>query len=111
MQENCETRETAELPVEIPVEILNVPNMLCSPIASLSEAEIRPMQTPLQPSEREMLYEEINNLRAERDAVLEKVEFLEKIVDSSSLSASSVEGNNEACKNLTGLSWNVFLKL
>lgn len=115
VQENCETRETAELPVELPVEtpveIPNVPNILCSPIASLAEAEIRPMQTPLQPSEREMLYDEINNLRAERDAALEKVEFLEKLVDSSSLSASSVEGNNEACKNLTGLSWNVFLKL
>lgn len=85
--------------------------MPCSPLSLLSETEIRPLQTPLQPSEREMLYEEINNLRAERDTALEKIKELEKLVNASTLSPSSVEGNNDACKNLTGLSWDIFLKL
>ncbi|KAJ8306052.1 hypothetical protein KUTeg_016597 [Tegillarca granosa] len=94
--------------LEIPDISENVP---CSPLSLLSETEIRPLQTPLQPSEREMLYEEINNLRAERDTALEKIKELEKLVNASTLSPSSVEGNNDACKNLTGLSWDIFLKL
>ena len=70
-----------------------------------------PMQTPVTTSEREKLYTELNNVRRERDEALQKIELLEKLVNASSLTSVAVEGNNEQCKMLTGLSWDVFLKL
>ena len=70
-----------------------------------------PMQTPMTASEREMLYTELSNVRRERDEALQKIESLEKLVNVSSLSSSAVEGNNEQCKMLTGVSWDVFIKL
>lgn len=70
-----------------------------------------PMQAPLTPSEREMLYTELNNVRRERDEALQRIESLEKLVNASSLTSTAVEGNNEQCKMLTGVSWDVFIKI
>ncbi|XP_021362625.1 uncharacterized protein LOC110456301 [Mizuhopecten yessoensis] len=70
-----------------------------------------PMQRSMEPSEREMLYTEIDNLRHERDEALEQVKSLEQLISASSLSSGSVEGNDNACKNMIGISWGTFLKL
>ena len=70
-----------------------------------------PMQAPIAPSEREMLYTELNNVRRERDEALQRIELLEKLVNASSLTSTAVEGNNEQCKMLTGVSWDVFIKI
>ena len=80
---------------------------------SSDQRPTRQVDKPLLESERRQLYEEINNLRKERDAALAKVAmaFLEEIVNTSTLSASSVEGNNEACQMMTGISCDVFWKL
>ncbi|XP_013408902.1 uncharacterized protein LOC106172655 [Lingula anatina] len=74
--------------------------------------EARGFSKSLEESEREMFLLEISNLREERDNALAKVAVLESMMNgSSTLSSVSVEGNDEACKMLTGLSWNYFLKL
>lgn len=70
-----------------------------------------PMQRPLETSEREMLYMEINNLRRERDEAREEVKSLEKLISASSLSSESVNGNDDLCRNMIGISWGAFLKI
>ena len=69
------------------------------------------MNRPMEPSEREMLYAEIDNLRHERDEALARVASLEKLVNRERLSSSSVENDDEACKMMTGISWGTFLHL
>ncbi|XP_033748592.1 uncharacterized protein LOC117333414 [Pecten maximus] len=77
---------------------------------NVSEFET-PMQRAMEPSEREMLYAEISNLRHERDQALDQVKSLEKLLSASSLSSESVAGNDDACKNMIGISWGAFLKI
>ncbi len=69
------------------------------------------LQQPVTDSEREILHAEITNLRKDRDNALEKVASYGKLINSSNLVSSSVEGNNEACKMMTGISWDVFMKV
>ncbi|XP_013380445.1 uncharacterized protein LOC106151628 [Lingula anatina] len=69
------------------------------------------IKTPLEMTEREQLYEEISSLRHERDEALSRIASLEKLLTLTALSTSSVEGNDEACKMMTGLSWSVFMCL
>lgn len=77
----------------------------------MDASSVPPMDKPLRGSERQQLYEEMNNLRKERDEARAKVVSLEEKLKTSNLSASSVEGNDEACKTMTGISWEVFMKL
>ena len=91
---------------ETPHQIVN--EMPENATARLTET---PMQVPMTPSEREMLYTELRNVRRERDEALQKIESLQKLINASSLTSTAVEGNNERCKMLTGVSWDVFLKI
>ena len=65
----------------------------------------------MSPGEREMIYQELDNLRRERDEAQLKLELTEKKLLTSNLSANAVENDSEKCKMMTGLSWGVFLKL
>lgn len=78
---------------------------------NLTELPTTPIQTPLHISEREMLYTEMDNLRKERDEAFSKFTGMETLISAGNLSSASVEGNNEACKMLTGVSWCVFLQI
>jgi hypothetical protein len=73
--------------------------------------QLMPMKQPLEKSEREMLYVEIENIRKERDDALQKISSLETIICATFLSSVSVEGNDDACQSMTGISWEVFLQL
>ncbi|XP_072043471.1 uncharacterized protein [Amphiura filiformis] len=80
-----------------------VPNSSSTTSANIS------MATPVSDAERKSLYNEMNALRAERDDALKRLEEVEERLRKASLTAGSVEGNDEACKQNTGLSWVVFL--
>ncbi|KAK3579590.1 hypothetical protein CHS0354_017699 [Potamilus streckersoni] len=78
-------------------------------IETISTApHMMPMKQPLEESEREMLYMEIENLRKERDDAQKKISGMEQVISATSLSSDSVEGNNDACQMMTGISWDVF---
>ena len=68
-----------------------------------------------QPIEEEVMTQqdrmalEIINLRAERDAAIDRAKHAEDLLLSSQLSPLSVEGNDEKCVSMTGLSWEVLL--
>lgn len=70
-----------------------------------------PLHQPMQPSEREQLYMELDNVRRERDQALAEVSRLSTLIKDSTLSSSSIEGDNEKCKMMTGISSDVFDKL
>ena len=67
------------------------------------------MATPVSLSEREMLYKEMDALRAERDAAVKDLKDTNEKLRKASLTARSVEGNDTQCKQNTGLSWAAFL--
>ena len=56
-----------------------------------------------------MLYEEMDNLRKEKQTLKEEVDQLKKTVDNVKLSSRIIEENNEKCKFYTGVTWSVFL--
>ena len=91
---------------ETPHQIVN--EMPENATARLTET---PMQVPMTPSEREMLYTELRNVRRERDEALQKIESLQKLINASSLTSTAVEGNNERCKMLTVCPGMYFLKI
>ncbi|XP_033103434.1 uncharacterized protein LOC117106190, partial [Anneissia japonica] len=65
--------------------------------------------TPLTEREKTMMFNEMDALRAERDAALSKLKETEEKLEKASFTASSVRGNDVKCKCSTGLSWTVFL--
>jgi hypothetical protein len=67
------------------------------------------ISTPVSDIERKMLYREMDALREERDAALKRVKETEEKLKKASLTAGSVENNDERCKQNTGLSWIVFI--
>nr|XP_022308967.1 uncharacterized protein LOC111114789 [Crassostrea virginica]XP_022310818.1 uncharacterized protein LOC111116122 [Crassostrea virginica] len=77
------------------------------------QMKTRPVDPSLEKSdhEREMLFDEIENLICEKNEVLERVKILEKLMSVSSLHSDSVEGNDERCKMMTGITWGVFIHL
>ena len=77
------------------------------------QMETHPVDPSLEESdhEREMLFDEIENLICEKNEVLERVKILEKLMSVSSLHSDSVEGNDERCKMMTGITWGVFIHL
>ncbi|XP_057673162.1 THAP domain-containing protein 11-like [Corythoichthys intestinalis] len=70
-----------------------------------------PMSKPLSSTERAQLYEEIQNLRAERDGALQRVAYLEKLLKETSMYSESVEGDDEKCQMMTGINWTTFMKI
>ncbi|KAK7882826.1 hypothetical protein WMY93_029000 [Mugilogobius chulae] len=60
------------------------------------QTETLPMQHPIEKSVREMLHDEIANLRREKDEILERVAALEKQVQSSVLRKGAVSVHNGA---------------
>ncbi|XP_054764741.2 uncharacterized protein LOC129271400 [Lytechinus pictus] len=68
-------------------------------------------QAPLQPTERESSILEMEALRRERDEARIKVQGLEDSLLASNLSSKSVENDDKKCKNMTGLSWCVFMQV
>ncbi|XP_034061597.1 uncharacterized protein LOC117539508 isoform X1 [Gymnodraco acuticeps] len=73
------------------------------PESPTSEAPI-----PLQELERKQLYEELYNLRRERDeAMKERAEAIREL-ETLKMSVNTVRENDTKCKVMTGLSWTVF---
>ena len=70
-----------------------------------------PPEKPLSTQERKHLYDEIDNLRKERDEALKRVATLEKLLQQRSMSSDSVRDNDDKCQMMTGIKWVVFLKL
>ncbi|XP_057701020.1 uncharacterized protein LOC130921317 [Corythoichthys intestinalis] len=66
---------------------------------------------PMSTTERAQLYEEIQNLRTERDNALQRVAYLEKLLKETNMCSESVEGNEEKCQMMTGIKWATFMKI
>ncbi|XP_074528919.1 uncharacterized protein LOC141798016 [Halichoeres trimaculatus] len=79
-----------------------------SPEAQSPEAQSLEAPSPLQNLEREQLYDEITNLRRERDQALKERDDVIRQLEASKFSADTVRGNDSKCKLMTGLSWTVF---
>ena len=58
--------------------------------------------------EREQVYKEMDALRAERDAEKARCSTLEKTLNGARLDSAFVKDDNIKCKQLTGISWDVF---
>ena len=76
-----------------------------TPVTSDFGDGINPIQ---EEDEVAMLKTEINFLRSERDAALQKIEVLQSDLSSTRLSVSRVVNNDELCKFYTGITYTVF---
>ncbi|KAL3889415.1 hypothetical protein ACJMK2_001759 [Sinanodonta woodiana] len=65
---------------------------------------------PDQVTERQMLMDEIDNLRYERNMFSKKLIDTDTILKTMQLSVELIRENDKKCKFYTGLSWDVFLK-
>jgi len=61
--------------------------------------------------ERDSLYEEIYNLREERDEAIYQVKKLKETLKTSNLSSYVIENNDQKAKMMTGLTWGIFLQI
>ncbi|XP_062393520.1 uncharacterized protein LOC134080923 [Sardina pilchardus] len=99
-----ESQQTSEHD-PVPIESQQTPSVLPTENELLVESTMPPCHHH---GELEQLHEEIMNLRRERDEArqerLDVVMELERV----RFSANSVKGNDEKCKEMTGLSWTLF---
>ena len=98
-------KENAALPDE---ELLPAVEALLN-LALPPDTPATSFSTPVTVSERIVIYDEMNALRMERNAALEKLKEIEEKLEKASFTAGSVRGNDMKCKCSTGLSWSVFL--
>ncbi|XP_034078352.1 uncharacterized protein LOC117550129 isoform X1 [Gymnodraco acuticeps] len=79
-----------------------------APEAPVPESPTSEAPIPLQELERKQLYEELYNLRRERDeAMKERAEAIREL-EMLKMSVNTVRENDTKCKVMTGLSWTVF---
>ena len=102
-----------ELPIQ---DLLQTPvridSIMSPPFAELCELPPTPvsgLKKPVSKSEREMLHEELDNLRGEKQALQTEVDNLKQTVEMVKLYSSSIEENDDRSRFYTGVTWNVFL--
>ena len=66
------------------------------------------LRRQLEDEERKQLYEEIDNLKKERDQAIKELEIIKGTLISSQLKADSVRDNDKQCKVMTGITWVAF---
>lgn len=86
-----------------------------SPIMSLNQGFANTPSTginkPVTPSERQMIFTEMDSLRSERDTLTKKNQELMNKIDIIKLSSTSIESNDNKAKFYTGLKWDIFLSV
>lgn len=79
--------------------------------SNVSTASTSGLAAPLDDSERVILYTEIDNLRAEKEALQEKLDSTDLLLETSRLKPEAVLHNDKKVKYLTGLSSETFQTL
>lgn len=86
-----------------------------SPIMSLNQGFVNTpstgMKKPVTPSEREMIFTEMDILRSEHDTLKQKNQELMNKIDTIKLATTSIENNDNKAKFYTGLKWDIFLSV
>ena len=103
-----ESPESPESPLP---DVLTPDRDTPTPVASTSATqEPTPPLAPVSEPTRQMLFDEIDALRRERDEAIDERDQARARLNSTKLSSSTVADDDDKCRFYTGLTWAVFIR-